>query len=433
MAKIDSAYDYYVSTYAHKEVSRYDSHKKSDLRKTYNRIIKTNKESPLYKISNMSEAKKYAIDIKESSKAILNAVDSLSDKYADSSNSFQKKVAESSDNDSVSVKYVGDGTEDNSTNQFDIEVRRLASPQVNTGNFIDSDALSFLPGNYSFDLTTNASSYEFQFGVNTGDTNGDVQAKLMRLVNSSGLGIEADIVHDGAGKAALRLTSVQTGLSESEDSLFSISPSATSESINAMELLGINKVSAAAQNSEFTLNGKDHSSLSNTFTINNAFELTLKKTNTDTGAATIGFKANSEAVADNVQTLLDAYNNMIDVASTYSEADSADGHKLLQDISSVTQGSKASLAYVGLMVDDNGKLTIDRDILSDALKPDRAADTFAGLTSLKDAIGEKANGVTINPMNYVQKVVVAYKNPGRNFNTPYISSIYSGMMLDSYA
>lgn len=46
MAKIDSAYAYYASTYANKEVSRYDSHKKSDLRKIYNRIIKTNKESP---------------------------------------------------------------------------------------------------------------------------------------------------------------------------------------------------------------------------------------------------------------------------------------------------------------------------------------------------------------------------------------------------
>ena len=41
MAKIDSAYAYYASTYANKEVSRYDSHKKSDLRKIYNRIIKT--------------------------------------------------------------------------------------------------------------------------------------------------------------------------------------------------------------------------------------------------------------------------------------------------------------------------------------------------------------------------------------------------------
>ncbi|MFA9228968.1 MAG: hypothetical protein ACEQR7_11170, partial [Agathobacter rectalis] len=89
--------------------------------------------------------------------------------------------------------------------------------------------------------------------------------------------------------------------------------------------------------------------------------------------------------------------------------------------------------YIGLMTDDDGKLTIDRDILAGALSPDRADDTFNTLTALKDAIGDKANSVTVNPMNYVQKVVVAYKNPGHNFNTPYISSIYSGMMLDSYA
>ena len=38
MARIDSAYNYYMSTYANKEVSRYDSHKKSDLRKIYNQI-----------------------------------------------------------------------------------------------------------------------------------------------------------------------------------------------------------------------------------------------------------------------------------------------------------------------------------------------------------------------------------------------------------
>ena len=41
MAKIDSAYAYYASTYANKEVSRYDSHKKRDLRKIYNRQIKS--------------------------------------------------------------------------------------------------------------------------------------------------------------------------------------------------------------------------------------------------------------------------------------------------------------------------------------------------------------------------------------------------------
>ena len=61
MAKIDNAYAYYISTYAQKTVSRYDSHKKSELRKVYNKIVKINKDSPLYKIPNLTDAKKYAI------------------------------------------------------------------------------------------------------------------------------------------------------------------------------------------------------------------------------------------------------------------------------------------------------------------------------------------------------------------------------------
>ena len=269
--------------------------------------------------------------------------------------------------------------------------------------------------------------------MSTGETNGEVQDKLKRLINASGLGIEADIVHDDSGKAALQLKSMQTGLSETEDFLFSVAPSANAESISMMKQLGIDKVSSPAHNSDFSLNGTAHSSLSNTFTINNTFELTLKKPTTDTGAAAIGFKTNSDAVADNVQTLVDAYNKMIDVANDFSMTDSADATRLLRDISSITKGSQSKLSYIGLMTDDDGKLTIDRDILAGALRPNRADDTFNTLTALKDAIGDKANSVTVNPMNYVQKVVVAYKNPGHNFNTPYISSIYSGMMLDSYA
>ena len=81
MARIDSVYDYYISTYANKEVSRYDTHKKSELRRVYNSIVKANKESPLYKISNMEEAKKFAIDIKEGTKSIQNVVAALSDSY----------------------------------------------------------------------------------------------------------------------------------------------------------------------------------------------------------------------------------------------------------------------------------------------------------------------------------------------------------------
>jgi flagellar hook-associated protein 2 len=431
MARIDSAYDYYISTYANKEVSRYDSHKKSDLRRISNQIIKANKESPLYKIFNMEGAKKYAIDIKEESKSLQNVVASLSDKYGSFADSFQKKVAVSSDEDKVKVKYIGDGSEENKTDSFEIEVQNLAAPQVNTGNYLQDDILTFRPGSYSFDLNTNTAAYEFQYNVSDDETNLDIIKKLARLVNTSNLGITADVLSDGKGSSALALTSVQTGLSSNEDSLFSIAPDASSGSIEAMDILGINQVTQQAHNSSFLLNGTEHESLSNTFTINNVFELTLSDTTGDS-AATIGFKANTDAIADNIQTLVDAFNNILSTAQNYADTNISAGNKLHRDMASLSHNQQTSLDEIGLMVSEDGSISIDKDILSQAVTPERAESTFDTLSRFRDSIGEKAQNISVNPMNYVNKVVVAYKNPGHNFATPYISSIYSGMILDSY-
>ena len=432
MAKIDSAYDYYISVYGNQATSRYDTHKKSDLRRIYNSIVKSNKESPLYKITNIDSAKKYAIDIKENAKAIQNVVASLSDSYGEFSNSFQKKVAISSDEDTVEVNYIGDGKEENQTEHFEIQIQKLATPQVNIGNYLKDNALSFLPGSYSFDLTTNASVYEFQYNVSSGDTNSMVLTKLANLMNGSNLGVQAELLDNGSGSSALALTSKQTGLAPGESYLFSVKPSADSASINAMRLLGINRISRPAENSDFLLNGTPQSSLSNAFTINNAFELTLKKNTKEGSPATIRFKANTDAIADNIQTLLDAYNKALRVAAHYSEESIGHSQRLFAELSSSAKERSDSLAAIGINIESDGTLNIDREILANALTPERTSSTFQTLTEFKDSVGSKANAVSIDPMKYVDKVVVEYKNPGRNFAAPYVSSIYSGMMMDNY-
>lgn len=432
MARIDSAYNYYMSTYANKEVSRYDSHKKSDLRKIYNQIVKKNKEAPLYKISDPEEAKRYAIDIKESAKSIQNVVASLSDRYGSFNDSFQKKVAVSSDEDKVGVSYIGDGSESNQAENFSISVEQLATPQVNEGNYLKDNGHSLRPGSYAFDLDTTSGAYEFQYNVNSEETNLDIEQKLARLVNSSNLGITAEIRSDGKGSSALALTSVQTGLSENEKALFTISPDASAGSVESMKILGIDQIAEEAHNSSFTLNGNTHSSLSNTFSINNAFELTLKGTTGDK-ATQIGFKANTDAIADNIQTLVDAYNHILTTSDPYADTEGSGGRRLTKDIASVSRSQQASLQYIGLMVADDGSISIDRDILSNAVEPNRADQTFQTLADFRDALGKKAENIAVDPMNYVNKVVVAYKNPGHNFATPYVSSIYSGMMMDRYA
>ena len=157
----------------------------------------------------------------------------------------------------------------------------------------------------------------------------------------------------------------------------------------------------------------------------------LKETDASTPVS-IRFKTNSDAVADNVQILIDAYNGILDTAKEHS-SDKSGSNKLWRDMSSISTSRKASLEYIGLMTNDDGKITIDKDILSNAVQPDRADATFHTLSAFRDMIGDKASSASVNPMDYVPKVVVAYKNPGHNFNTPYISSIYAGMMLDSFA
>jgi flagellar hook-associated protein 2 len=380
----------------------------------------------------LETAKRYAIDIKEKSKAIQNVVASLSDNYDNLSDAFQKKVAVSSDEEYVSAEYVGNGTENSNTSQFDIQINRLASPQINTGNYLKNQLHSFIPGAYAFDLSTATGSYELQYNVNADETNLDVVNKLARLINTSDLGINAEVLSNDDSESALSLTSRQTGLAPGEPYLFSIQPESSAGSINAMNLLGINHITSEAQNSDFLLNGKQQNSLSNTFTINNAFELTLKQAHPEGESATIGFKTNTDAVADNIQTLVDAFNDILSVAEKYSQTGAGHGMRLLSDMSAVSRSRMEQLNSIGLMVADNGSITIDRDTLAEAIVPERTESTFQTLADFRDAIGAKADSASVNPMHYVDKIIVAYKNPGHNFVAPYVSSIYSGMMLDSF-
>ena len=430
MANINSAYTYYMDTYASREASRYDTHKQSDLRKQYSKMIKKNTETPLYKIRDINSAVRFAIDIKEHAKAVQNVVAQLSDREEGFSDSFQRKVAVSSDDELVSVLYVGDGHEQNNTDQFQMVIYQLADPQVNIGSYLDDQACSFAPGTYCFDLNTQLSSYEIQYGVSEGETNIEIIDKLARLVNTSNLGIKADILSGQEGRSALSLTSVRTGLNSNESQLFSIVPAPTEGSLSTMDLLGIHHVFQPASNSKFLLNGKEHTSSSNTFTINNTIEVTLKKVHPPGEHTSIGFKANVDAITDNVTQLVTAYNRMILNAKEHMESSHQNNGRLFRDLRSASADRQVSLNEIGLSVENDGSVSVDRDQLCASLNPEDEQNTINTLNLFKDIIGEKADAASIDPMDYVDRVIVAYKNPGHNFITPYITSHYSGLMVD---
>ncbi len=430
MAVVDSAYQYYLSTYAKSTVSRYDTHKKSQLRDIYNQMVKINKESPLYKIKNVGDVTKYAIDIKESSKQLQNVISSLSDSNGTAiEDVFSKRIACSSDENVATAEYIGSADADDIPSDIEIQVAQLASNQVNQGNYLNPERLDIEPGIYSFDLNTAAHSYEFQYTVAESDTNDTILRKLSKLVNGAGIGISATIDTNEAGQVALNIASKQTGVAENATSLFEVLPATDAGSMNAMNTLGIQQITTEAQNSLFLLNGNPHSSYSNNFTVDNHFDITLHAPNESLEPIKIGFKANTDAIADNLQKLVDAYNNMIDIG--YSHDGSASS-KLVRDLSSVTRSYHNELEAIGINMDSNSRISIDRNLLADAVTASDAKDAFQTLNDFKDSLQVKTNAASIDPMNYVNKVVVAYKNPGKNFVAPYITSIYSGMMLDQY-
>lgn len=431
MAAIDTVYNYYLSTYANSTVSRYDSHKKSELRDIYNKIVKNNQKSPLYKIQESGDVTKFAIDVKEGARQIKNVISFLSDDGSGIESAFSKKVASSSNDDLVEAKYVGSDNKADSMDDFEIEVKRLATPQINTGNFLPNGNKNIALGSYSFDLNTTSASYEFQFNVNDGESNKDVLDKLARLVNNANIGLKAEVLSNDKAESALSLTSTQTGLSTDEASLFEIIPEGTTGSYAAMKTLGINHITFPAENASFLLNGKERSSYSNIITINKTFELTLKGINEPGETETVGYKTSIDAVADNLNELIDSYNSIINIATDHTGA-SQQGNKLLNDMKSVSNIYANELESIGLRTMPDGKIQLDKALLSDAISSTDSKENFSVLNAFKDALEEKATNASINPMNYVNKVVVAYKNPDRIYATPYISSVYSGMMLDQY-
>lgn len=427
MAKIDSAYNYYLSTYGNPVQSKQDSHKKSELRNVYNSMVKANKEAPLYKIVQGSNAAEFAIDMKENARHITNVIGSITGESGDIEKTFNKKVASSSNEDIVTVDFVDDENQSAASNGFEMQVKALAKPQINTGHFLDDDGHMFKEGSYSFDLDTDSNSFEFQFNVNEGDTNDDIIHKIARLVNTAKVGVSASILHDN-GRSALQLTSVKTGLTEDEEYLFKIS---SGTSYGEIKALGIDQVSQPASNSRFTLNGHEHSSLTNNFTINNTFEVSLNSDANPNELVSISFKDNTEAIQDNLQDMIGTYNGMVAVGEKY--ADQKGTGTLYREITNLAYKQQEALLSIGLYIEDNGKITVDKEELEDAISnPDRQEDSFQKLNNFKDSLKAFARRTSINPMNYVNKLVVAYKNPGKSFAAPYANSAYTGMLLDGY-
>ena len=424
---ISSVYSYYLSQYGNKSNSKYDSHTRTQLKNTYSKVVKINSQTPVYKLDLSTAAQKYAIDLKEHARALENITEDLSD-GADGTMTF-KKSAVSSNASAVNASYITDFGAASDDESFDINVKQLACSQLNTGNYLQPRSKHIKPGEYSFDLSINDVIYEFQFKVDNSETTNNIQNKIARLINRSNIGLTANIKEDNLGNTAINIESEATGINGTTPVIFSIkSDDASNQPL--IDTLGLDRVTQYPANAIFDVDGDERSSMSNSITINKAYDVKLSKVTEE--PVTISLKADADSIVESLNELVASYNNLISVTNDENNNHFQGTEKLQNEIASIARSYKKQLADSGLSLNKDGTISADKEVIINADNKDALSHIYESLNSFKNSIKEKAEDIALNPMDYVNNKIIAYKNPLRSFPDPYNLSAYTGMMFNGY-
>ena len=424
---ISSVYSYYLSQYGNKSNSKYDSHTRTQLKNTYSKVVKINSQTPVYKLDLSTAAQKYAIDLKEHARALENITEDLSD-GADGTMTF-KKSAVSSNASAVNASYITDFGAASDDESFDINVKQLACSQLNTGNYLQPRSKHIKPGEYSFDLSINDVIYEFQFKVDNSETTSNIQNKIARLINRSNIGLTANIKEDNLGNTAINIESEATGINGTTPVIFSIkSDDASNQPL--IDTLGLDRVTQYPANAIFDVDGDERSSMSNSITINKAYDVKLSKVTEE--PVTISLKADADSIVESLNELVAGYNNLISVTNDENNNHFQGTEKLQNEIASIARSYKKQLADSGLSLNKDGTISADKEVIINADNKDALSHIYESLNSFKNSIKEKAEDIALNPMDYVNNKIIAYKNPLRSFPDPYNLSAYTGMMFNGY-
>ncbi len=424
---ISSVYSYYLSQYGNKSNSKYDSHTRTQLKNTYSKVVKINSQTPVYKLDLSTAAQKYAIDLKEHARALENITEDLSD-GADGTMTF-KKSAVSSNASAVNASYITNFGAASDDESFDINVKQLACSQLNTGNYLQPRSKHIKPGEYSFDLSINDVIYEFQFKVDNSETTNNIQNKIARLINRSNIGLTANIKEDNLGNTAINIESEATGINGTTPVIFSIkSDDASNQPL--IDTLGLDRVTQYPANAIFDVDGDERSSMSNSITINKAYDVKLSKVTEE--PVTISLKADADSIVESLNELVAGYNNLISVTNDENNNHFQGTEKLQNEIASIARSYKKQLADSGLSLNKDGTISADKEVIINADNKDALSHIYESLNSFKNSIKEKAEDIALNPMDYVNNKIIAYKNPLRSFPDPYNLSAYTGMMFNGY-
>lgn len=421
-------YNHLISTYRPKPLTKYDTHKASELRYIVNKIAKLTQESPTYLVKMSNAKQSYVIGVKESAIMLQNGFEELCDDAPDSV--FNNKKAYSSDLSKVGAEFVN---KDNRKlpDEFSIKIENLATSQINKGKELYSTGKGLSGGTYKFQVNVGDDMYDFQYNIRNDANNREVMEGLSSFINKAKIGIHANVEMDKSSpdRIHMRIESDMTGSAAGEP-IFTFYDKDLVGGKGIVSFLDLNRVERSPMSSKFYMDGVEKHTLSNEFTVSKCLKISLREPTDE--AVDVRYFPDSEKIMGNLQKIADAYNYMIDSTQEYGKYTKYN-LKLAREIQHVVAPHKSELESCGFKFDDEDRMSFDEALTIQSVNDGELKKIFSKDSPFIRHMMDKTEEVKLNPMEYVDKVMGTYPNYGKpTEGFAYITSFYSGLIFNYY-
>lgn len=422
LMNIYQSYNHFIANYTAKPGTKYDSHKMSELKDVCSRIASSTKSTPLYMVSLSDDTRDFAIHVKDSALQLLNMISYLGDEQEAV---FNRMEAYSSNPEKVSAALLGTDKGD-LPDELSLKATQLGVSQQNTGSFVPSGNVAFSAKEYYFFIDSSNTRYHFKIPANGSEDNITLQNKIANFVNKSNIDVKASVAVQGK-KSALVLTSENTGIYTTGSSLnFTVSTEQSGR--NLVDYFGLDEVTLRPQNCIFTLNDEEHESRSNYITLNSTLSVSFHEVSDE--PTNISFRPSGAAILPTLKEFASTYNQLIDLA--HSDSSNYGGKKLLYQTSSIIKKHYQELSQLGIHLNEDSTLALDENELLSHIASGEIQNLFSEESAFHKDATETISKLSLNPMDFVDKLIVVYPRIPNLVQSPYTPSIYSGLFYNNY-
>lgn len=424
-----AVYNHLITQYQPKELTKYDTHKASELRSVVNQIAKKTKTSPVYLVKLTDAKQSYALGIKESSILLGTGLKELADTSAEGV--FSKKKAYASMPEKAEVEIVNED-EENLPDGFDLKIERLATPQYNVGHPIYPSSKSLPGGTYKFRVSVLDDMYDFQYNIRKDADNAEVMRGVANFINKANIGLYVGTVQNATDdRVRMSVVSEATGKS-GDERIFTLMDRNSDEKLGIVEYFGLNELERESSSSKFYMDGAYKSTLANEFTIGKALKVSLKEINGDDESIEIGYRPDSEKILTSLNKVRDAHNYLVEASNEYAKI-TGKPPKLASELKYLMKPFKPEMESCGLFFEEDGTMRIDKALAIQSINDGEMQKLFSEDSELSKNLFNKSENIKLDPMEYVDKLVVSYPNYSKEgIGYSYITSLYSGLLFNFY-